>query len=1264
MGPSSAITVTLDTEIPEYILDDHINLTGTSKSTFEKIRYDTKADWENGTYDNLTFSNGEVWLKPTLDFKMLNDGNAILSGGTGWDAVLMSKCLLKVNGTYFIYYSGIPSPNQMTPQIGLATSIDGINYTKYSGNPIIKKGFDAYDINGSIRPIVLHDNGTWKMWYAGKDKNGNHNVSYATSTDGYSWSKYSGNPVYTGHDTIQPVSLIKDNATSYKLYYETYTIEWNLSMATSSDGTDWTAHNGNPVRRPMKNNWENGEGMFHCIETANGTYRLWMHGDTPDRKVGYSWSKQGTNWASSEGPLLSPTAGTIYSSDLEGPWVVDEGDHYYMVIKCSQGSTKRYGAWNVTPQKLNGTYTSKLHGLPARARLVSLDWDEGNPAGGNIGIYLRWGNDTTTLSRWNLVEFPDRFVNITASYYQFRFTFDAPKDWFQMGVRYFELKVESPVAHVRVMVDEGPWQDSSGTASEWYADVALTDGDYNITIEGSDTFGNIETIIVPVMVDLYPPTGSIDLANGNNVTNSTLVYYQLEANDTHPVTHYQISRLSDMADAEWRPFVDEGAFDYKGLDGNVRLYARFKDAAGRVSEIVSDSVTVDTTNPEATVVINDGAKYTNSTDLELSIVWTDLSTVVDMKVGDTPDLTGHVVEMDPMHEVQFSIPPGDGERWAYVWLIDEAGHVTVVGDSIIIDTDLPSASFVIDGDRAYCSQLEVGLDITIHDSNPVEVIWKNEGDPWPDAWTTLETPTSVPWTLADGSDGDRTVMLMMRDAAGNYNNQTDAIVVDMTPPEGTLEIMDGAMFTTYPLVLCKLSAHDVLSGLQRIRVSNNEDFAGSAWQHYQSVFEWTLTEGDGRKTVYVQLRDIAGLVTTIDASIYLDTQAPTGMVLIEDGAEYTRSHVVNVTFDVRDDGAGLDMVRLSESHDFEDAQWQTWSGTVIFNLSRQDGLRTVYFEVRDLSGQVEIFQDTIILDRVAPTGSMDINEGEEYATQREVEVHLSATDQTSSIMGMKVSEDRDLDGVVMVPMVANFTWEFSEVEGPKELFVTVYDRAGWTLVLSDGIFLDSVPPEGELVIEDGAEWTNDPNFVVKINATDDGSGLKWVRIPPDGERLPIEEVGNYSFARGDGPTEISLLVLDAAGNGLLLRGSIILDTSPPTLTLDDYGPIVTSDEIVGIGASAVDDLDDEPVVEYRLDEGEWHKLSGDRIRVKVLTGNQFLEIRATDKAGNSALTAVRIEGDFGITLGDVGWILIVIVIVTTMAAVAYYQWKRRPRVIE
>ena len=99
---------------------------------------------------------------------------------------------------------------------------------------------------------------------------------------------------------------------------------------------------------------------------------------------------------------------------------------------------------------------------------------------------------------------------------------------------------------------------------------------------------------------------------------------------------------------------------------------------------------------------------------------------------------------------------------------------------------------------------------------------------------------------------------------------------DTMPPTGTVLINNDDSYTVSTSVTLALSAaDDDPVGVTQMRVSNTADFTGAGWQSFAASLAWTLTDGDGPKTVYAAFRDAAGNPSEVSSdSIALDTTLP------------------------------------------------------------------------------------------------------------------------------------------------------------------------------------------------------------------------------------------------------------------------------------------------------------------------------------------------------------------------------------------------------
>jgi sucrose-6-phosphate hydrolase SacC (GH32 family) len=101
----------------------------------------------------------------------------ILTGPPGaWNAGdVYCPTVIKEDSVYRMWFTGEGNyegdPEDSAEKIGYYTSIDGINWTQYRGNPVIMQGdtaSDDFDENGAFNPMIIKDGTTYKMWYAGE----------------------------------------------------------------------------------------------------------------------------------------------------------------------------------------------------------------------------------------------------------------------------------------------------------------------------------------------------------------------------------------------------------------------------------------------------------------------------------------------------------------------------------------------------------------------------------------------------------------------------------------------------------------------------------------------------------------------------------------------------------------------------------------------------------------------------------------------------------------------------------------------------------------------------------------------------------------------------------------------------------------------------------------------------------------------------------------------------------------------------------------
>lgn len=184
------------------------------------------------------------------------DKGVVLTGGnTGsWDVnlygALSPATVVKKNGTYYLYYVGADGVRTTDggPRhraLGVATSNDGINFTKYSGNPIITFLPHNNEEEGLYSAgATVDDNGDIVLYYsaceAANETSQEVNCSgyLATSSDGLNFTEQGvvidskNTDVWGSGDEIFPVGAYKYNNIYYVYYIAKGTdAYWDLGVA-------------------------------------------------------------------------------------------------------------------------------------------------------------------------------------------------------------------------------------------------------------------------------------------------------------------------------------------------------------------------------------------------------------------------------------------------------------------------------------------------------------------------------------------------------------------------------------------------------------------------------------------------------------------------------------------------------------------------------------------------------------------------------------------------------------------------------------------------------------------------------------------------------------------------------------------------------------------------------------------------------------------------------------------------------------------------
>ena len=148
----------------------------------------------------MVYSDGDRHLdlaRSTDGLHWHNDEhNPILTPSQDWEDFVMQPSVVKQGDRWTMWYSTYGRKPRVT---GMATSTDGVHWTKHDANPVLPLGEPgAWDDYSAFQPWVFRQDGYLHMLYTGSSReNGTgYRTGYAWSRDGVHWTKSPDNPIF------------------------------------------------------------------------------------------------------------------------------------------------------------------------------------------------------------------------------------------------------------------------------------------------------------------------------------------------------------------------------------------------------------------------------------------------------------------------------------------------------------------------------------------------------------------------------------------------------------------------------------------------------------------------------------------------------------------------------------------------------------------------------------------------------------------------------------------------------------------------------------------------------------------------------------------------------------------------------------------------------------------------------------------------------------------------------------------------------------
>jgi hypothetical protein len=231
-----------------------------------------------------TTSAPEAFPSELVSFAQQGNGPVFEAAGPGhWDAKIRERgWVLREDDGYKLWYTGYDGTPTGRRMLGLATSPDGITWTRHPDNPLVRD-FWVEDM------MVAKDGDRYLMFAEGE----NDRAQLLTSMDGVRWERVgrldvrlaSGEPIPDG--PYGTPTVFRDGQ-RWLLFYERS--DKGVWLAASDDLKVWKNIRDEPVLVPGPGAYDKDMVALNQVVKHGGRYYAYYHGCATDGPEARKWS--------------------------------------------------------------------------------------------------------------------------------------------------------------------------------------------------------------------------------------------------------------------------------------------------------------------------------------------------------------------------------------------------------------------------------------------------------------------------------------------------------------------------------------------------------------------------------------------------------------------------------------------------------------------------------------------------------------------------------------------------------------------------------------------------------------------------------------------------------------------------------------------------------------------------------------------------------------------------------------------------------------
>ena len=627
-----------------------------------------------------------------------------------------------------------------------------------------------------------------------------------------------------------------------------------------------------------------------------------------------------------------------------------------------------------------------------------------------------------------------------------------------------------------------------------------------------------------IYIDNTPPQNcAVILNDGEETIENDVIKIRLYAAGA---TSMQYAFHSDFSKVPWRPYDDKIITQKHKQDGEVTVYARFKDHLDNIADPVSAKIRLILRPTDAILDFVAGKNYANAADktVNLKVFARDAKSMLLSFKADFSDGRWEAYRT----RKTITLEGEDGLKTIYAKFKSQTETESLPTQlTAILDTKPPYNTRVTIKRLKWTERRkDEDLRFKLFAQDAIEYQISENKNFSNSAWQTY-TDLPFDYALKNYTAGRKTLYVRFRDY---YDNQTAAIAANVfiEPIQKHPRIIVNDNHRVARDSRVKIQFKDVLAG-KDMRISTFKARSDLSWIPYQPNFQWDIPNQDGQVTIYVDYRDSLDKVYDL---------APVQFAL-------TRIKPVALNFKTispycnRQDGKTILLIQardvqtmlISNRADFKDAVWQKFKPRSTWQLASGDGLKTIYLKLGDRAlNETDVQTAQITLDTKAPNlKQFHINNKQTYTNSRAVRLHLESDDAKSMIVSNSPTLTYQSN---WQEFKTDINWQLQHQEGNQVVYVALQDEAGnVSQVFSDTILLDTQAPVVlKFQINDGAVDVDGTAAKIYMKVRD----AKFMRFSNTGTFgdelwLPYKPIYNWTL-NGTGVQRVYGTFKDKAGN--------------------------------------------------------------------------------------------------------------------------------------